>query len=64
MTVVLDEADEMLKMGTVLPPFPLDVIFVSGFAEAVETILNEMPATADRQTLLFSATVFAVIYCF
>ena len=39
-TVVLDEADEMLDMG---------------FAEDLESILNETPA--DRQTVLFSATM-------
>ncbi len=38
--VVLDEADEMLDMG---------------FAEDIETILDETPAT--RQTVLFSATM-------
>ena len=38
--VVLDEADEMLDMG---------------FAEDIETILQETPAT--RQTVLFSATL-------
>ena len=38
--VVLDEADEMLDMG---------------FAEDIETILNQTPAT--RQTVLFSATM-------
>ncbi|WP_020475483.1 DEAD/DEAH box helicase [Zavarzinella formosa] len=39
-TVVLDEADEMLDMG---------------FAEDIEAILSETPAT--RQTMLFSATM-------
>ncbi len=39
-TVVLDEADEMLDMG---------------FAEDIETILEQTPA--DRQTVLFSATM-------
>lgn len=38
--VVLDEADEMLDMG---------------FAEDIETILNEIPE--QRQTMLFSATM-------
>ena len=39
---VLDEADEMLSMG---------------FAEDVETIFSKMPPKADRQTILFSATM-------
>ena len=39
-TVVLDEADEMLDMG---------------FAEDIETILEQTPA--DRQTVMFSATM-------
>lgn len=39
-TLVLDEADEMLKMG---------------FKEAIEQILEDIPA--QRQTLLFSATM-------
>jgi ATP-dependent RNA helicase DeaD len=39
-TVILDEADEMLDMG---------------FAEDIETILEETPE--DRQTVLFSATM-------
>ncbi len=39
-TVVLDEADEMLDMG---------------FAEDIETILEQTPA--ERQTVLFSATM-------
>ena len=43
-TVVLDEADEMLDMG---------------FAEDIEAILGETPAT--RQTILFSATLPARI---
>jgi ATP-dependent RNA helicase DeaD len=43
-TVVLDEADEMLDMG---------------FADDLEAILNELPAT--RQTALFSATLPARI---
>jgi ATP-dependent RNA helicase DeaD len=43
-TVVLDEADEMLDMG---------------FAEDIETILQETPE--DRQTVLFSATMPARI---
>ncbi len=43
-TVVLDEADEMLDMG---------------FAEDIETILAETPAS--RQTVLFSATMPARI---
>jgi ATP-dependent RNA helicase DeaD len=40
-TVILDEADEMLDMG---------------FLEDIEAILAEVP-NADRQTLLFSATM-------
>lgn len=39
-TIILDEADEMLKMG---------------FREDIESILSNMPA--ERQTLLFSATM-------
>ncbi|TCD54075.1 DEAD/DEAH box helicase [Alloscardovia theropitheci] len=40
-TIVLDEADEMLNMG---------------FREDIESILDQMP-TADRQVVLFSATM-------
>mmetsp|Transcript_9230 Transcript_9230/g.17430 ORF Transcript_9230/g.17430 Transcript_9230/m.17430 type:complete len:743 (+) Transcript_9230:232-2460(+) len=39
---ILDEADEMLKMG---------------FTEAIETIYAELPPKDERQNLLFSATV-------
>mmetsp|Transcript_25890 Transcript_25890/g.73354 ORF Transcript_25890/g.73354 Transcript_25890/m.73354 type:complete len:725 (+) Transcript_25890:89-2263(+) len=41
-SVILDEADEMLKMG---------------FKTEIEEIFEEMPPKSERQTLMFSATV-------